>query len=525
MTMTRILPLLVGAALAACEERAPSAARAAPQAQTPPRRVLESPLAGRWYEGRADRLRAELREWLDAVPGEPLEGICALILPHAGYRWSGPTAAHGVRQVRGKPFDRVVVIGPSHRYFMENMAHLSPCTHWSTPLGEVPLDTAFLEDLRRHSCFGTLPGVDEEEHSVQIEIPLLQEALGSFRLVPVVVGRLDAATARTMGRILAGRLDARTLVVASSDFTHYGENYDYVPFREDIEGNIRKLDLGAFEAIKTGRADVFYAYVAEHGTTICGRQAIRVLLEMLAPGAEFRLLKYDTSGRISGDFTNSVSYLSIAVRGSWVKGGSVETPPEGPLGEEDRRLLLRLARRTLEIRLEKGRMPEVEDLGIEITEAMRRPRAAFVTLHREGRLRGCIGGLHATRPLFREVMARAVQAALEDGRFEPVEAKELPELHLEISVLTPPRPVASPAEIVLGRHGIILEKDGRSAVYLPQVAPEQGWGLEETLDHLSEKAGLPPGAWREGASFRVFEAEVFGEPREKDAPRSGKRSP
>lgn len=519
--MNRFLPILLASFSMACEER-PSPPRIAPlQADSSPRRVLDSPLAGRWYEGRPDRLRAELKEWMDAVSGEPMADVCALILPHAGYRWSGPTAAHGVRQVRGRSFDRVIVIGPSHHYFMENLAHLSPCTHWSTPLGEVPLDTAFIEDLRRHSCFGCLPGVDEEEHSVQIEIPLLQAALGSFRLVPVVVGRLDAATACTMGRILAGRIDVRTLVVASSDFTHYGENYDYVPFRDDIEANIRKLDMGAFEAIRTGRADVFYEYVAKHGTTICGRQALRVLLEMLAPGAEFRLLKYDTSGRISGDFTNSVSYLSIAVRGGWRKEGPVPADPEGPLGEKDRRLLLQLARRALEFRLQEGRMPEVEELGIEVTEAMRRPRAAFVTLHREGRLRGCIGGLVATRPLYREVMIRAVQAALEDSRFVPVGAKELPELRLEISALTAPRPVASPREIVLGRHGILLEKGGRSAVYLPQVATEQGWGLEETLDHLSEKAGLSPGAWREGASFQVFEAEVFGEPREGEAPRKG----
>jgi hypothetical protein len=392
------------------------------------------------------------------------------------------------------------------------MAHVSSFTHWATPLGEVPLDPEFIGALKKHPCFGSLPGVDEEEHSVQIEVPFLQAALGTFRLVPVVVGRLDAATARSMGRILAGMIDAKTLVVASSDFTHYGPNYDHVPFKEDVEENLKKVDLGAFEAIRTGRADDFYAYVAKSGTTICGRQAIRVLLEMLPAGAEFHLAKYDTSGRASGDFTNSVSYLAIAVRGAWPKGTAVEPAAAARLDEKDRKLLLELARKTLQHRLEKGRSPRIEDLGIEVTGAMRQPRSAFVTLTKKGELRGCIGSLFPSQPLYREVMARAVHAALEDGRFDPVQASELAELHLEISALTPSVPVGSSRDIVLGKHGIILEKEGRSAVFLPQVAPEQKWDLPETLRHLSRKAGLPEDAWEKGASFRVFEAEVFGEP-------------
>jgi len=520
--------LAVLAALLACDEGrkgpsaeaagGPSAPRAAPPQETA-RRVLRSPLAGTWYEGDAEKLRSGIREMLGAVTDKPIEGVCALILPHAGYRWSGPTAAHGIRQVQGRSFDRVVVIGPSHRQHMENLAHVSSYTHFATPLGEVPLDTEFLDALRRHACFGNLPGVDEQEHSVHIEVPFLQAALGPFRLVPLVVGRLDAETARAMGRILAGRLDARTLVVASSDFTHYGPNFDYEPFKEDVEKNLRKLDLGSFEAIRTGRADEFYAYVAKSGTTICGRQAIRVLLEMLPAGSEFHLVKYDTSGRIGGDFGNSVSYLSIAVRGAWPKGTPVEPPAADRLDEKDRRLLLELARRTLEYRFEKGESPRVGDIKVEITEAMRRPRSAFVTLTKDGHLRGCIGSLYPTQPLYREVMARAIHAALNDDRFPPVEAEEVPKLHLEISALTPAKPLASSKDIILGRHGIILRKEGRSAVYLPQVAPEQGWDLPTTLRHLSEKAGLPPDAWEEGAEFQVFEAEVFGEPKKEAAPR------
>ncbi len=526
--MTRMLLGLLIAALPGtapgCDkvqspERPPARAVAAPQAEEIPRRVLHSRLAGSWYEGDPERLRAQIQGMLDEVPGPPLEGVCALILPHAGYRWSGPTAAYGVRQVLGRSFDRVVVIGPSHRVGMENMASAPSFTHYATPLGEVPLDTEFLAALRKHPCFGDLPHAHEQEHSVQIEIPFLQVALGSFRLAPVVVGRLDAETARAMGQILAGMIDGRTLVVASSDFTHYGPNYDHVPFKDDVEANLRKLDLGAFEAIRTGNAEEFYAYVARSGPTICGRQAIRVLLEMRPADAEYRLLKYDTSGRAGGDFSNSVSYLSVAVLGSWPKGTPEEPGAPEPLGEKDRDLLLKLARRTLEHRLQKGRAAPPEELGIEVTGAMRRPGSAFVTLKKEGRLRGCIGGIYPVQPLYREVMARAIDAALEDSRFPPVGAEELAAIHIEISALTPPRPVASHKEIVLGRHGIIMRKGGRGAVFLPQVPGEQGWDLEQTLRHLSEKMKLVPEAWEEDASFLVFEAEVFGEPEGKSHPR------
>ncbi len=498
-------------ALAGCEER-PRQTEPAPQAETRPRRVLQSSLAGSWYEGDPVKLRDQLKEMIGKVPDKPIEGICALILPHAGYRFSGPTAAYGARQLLGRSFDRVIVIGPTHHLDMENAAHVpASFTHFATPLGEVPLDTEFIDALRKHPCFTTLPGMDEQEHSVQIEVPFLQAALGAFRLVPIVVGRLDAATARSMARIIAGRIDGRTLVVASSDFTHYGPNYDYIPFEKDVEENLRKLDLGAFEAMKGGKAGDFYAYVTEHRATICGRQSIRLLLEMLPPKAELRLLKYDTSGRITGDFANSVSYLSIAVIGAWPRGTPVEPAPGGKLSEKDRRLLLEIARKALQRHYEKGGAFKAEDLGIEITDAMRRTQSAFVTLTKRGDLRGCIGGIYPTQPLCREVKERALDAALNDSRFDPVAAEELPGLHIEISAMTPPAPVASYKDIIIGRHGMILEKEGRRAVFLPQVAPEQKWDLPTTLRHLSRKAGLPEDAWKEGASFQVFEAEVFGE--------------
>jgi AmmeMemoRadiSam system protein A len=183
------------------------------------------------------------------------------------------------------------------------------------------------------------------------------------------------------------------------------------------------------------------------------------------------------------------------------------------LTDADKQALLRLARATLERGLVGGAPPPPE-AGAACGAALHAPGATFVTLTRrdDGSLRGCIGELEATQPLYVSVMRNAMQAATRDPRFPAASAAELPGLHIEISVLTPLRPVGSYAEIEPGRHGVLLTKQGRSAVFLPQVASEQGWDVPTTLDHLAQKAGLPPRGWRTGTTFQVFEAIVFGEP-------------
>lgn len=179
------------------------------------------------------------------------------------------------------------------------------------------------------------------------------------------------------------------------------------------------------------------------------------------------------------------------------------------LSKEDKERLLKLARETIQDFLSGRGKPE--PLEQEITEGMRQTAGAFVTLHMNGMLRGCIGEIIPHRALYEAVIDHAVNAAVHDPRFPPVTVADIGALDIEISALTPPVPVASCEEIELGRHGILLEKEYHSAVFLPQVAPEQGWDLEQTLTQLSLKAGLSMNAWREGCSFQVFEAIVFGE--------------
>jgi AmmeMemoRadiSam system protein B len=301
------------------QEEAPSPSSQQETRASQSRVVLKSRLAGSWYDADRERLRAELRGYLEAATTPPLAEVHALIQPHAGYQYSGSVAAYGVKLLQGLTPTRVIVMGPSHHVLLQNAASVPAATHYATPLGEVPLDVDFIRALEHHRLFQSIPRAHEDEHSVQIQVPLLQMVLPSFKLVPIVVGHLDAATARAMADVLLGLIDPDTIVVASSDFTHFGANFQYTPFHDNVEENLRKLDMGAFAKIEQRDPEGFASYVEETGATICGRDPIKILLNMVGPNFKVQLLKYDTSGHVTGDFTNSVSYVSAAFSGKWPK--------------------------------------------------------------------------------------------------------------------------------------------------------------------------------------------------------------
>jgi len=473
--------------------------------------VLDSALAGSWYPADADALRKQLADFFSKADVEPTDNVIAVILPHAGYRYSGQTAAYGLKAVKGK-YKRVVVIGPSHHGYMEQVLSVPIVTHYRTPLGLVPVDTGFVEKLLKFKIFQNLPYVHRYEHSVQIEVPLLQFCQKDFKLVPVVAGDCSFETIKKAAGILRSLVDEQTLVVASSDFVHYGPRYGFTPFKENVPEQIKKLDMGAYDYIAKLDGKGFLDYIRKTGATICGRVPIAILLSMLDKDTAVKLIHYDTSGRVTGDFSNSVSYFAIVFTGRWRKQPGPEPVSQGSeLTEQDKRRLLELARKSIEYALKYHRVPEPSRLGIEITPAMQVPRAAFVTLKKNTHLRGCIGDIFPQRPLYRSVIANAINAAFNDPRFPPLREDEFGDIKIEISALTAPKPVDSPDKIRIGIDGVVLRKAGRSAVFLPQVAPEQGWNREQTLTHLSLKAGLEPDAWKSGATFLVFQADVFGE--------------
>jgi len=483
--------------------------------------VRQPILAGSWYPGDA----AELRKAVEAYLGPPAAvelPPSALIAPHAGYQFSGATAGKAFASVRGRSYDRVVLLGPSHRLAFSGAA-LPEHSAWRTPLGETPLDQNALASLAGRRGFQRLPAAHAKEHSLEIELPFLQVALApGFKLVPIVIGRLDEETLASIGEAVEALLGPRALLVVSSDFTHFGPNYGYTPFRDDIPRRIHDLDNDAIGAIGRLSPTEFDDYLSRTGVTICGAEPIRVLLGMYS-GKPVRAstLGYARSGDLMGDFTNSVSYVAMAfaTADEAAGGGTIREPAGGStpgrprmLSEKEQAFLLDLARRTIGAALRGSDAPPArvpDEFGED--SPLHEQRGVFVTLTDSGDLRGCIGNIVGTEPLVRGVAHQAINAAFHDPRFPALRPDELAEIEVEISVLTPPVPVPGYDAIEVGRHGVLLEKDGRRAVFLPQVAPEQGWDRETMLRHLCRKAGLGSEEWRSGTQFEVFEAQVFEE--------------
>ena len=477
----------------------------------PPKSVLRSVLAGSWYPDDAEALRRQFTEFFERADVDPKKDLVALILPHAGYSYSGNTACAGLKTI-GRRHERIIVIGPSHGVRMEEVLSVPRVTHYETPLGQTPLDVEFIERLLQYPVFQNVPHAHKREHSVQIEVPLLQFSNSGFELVPIVAGSCSLETIKRAAAILKSMVDEQTLVVASSDFVHYGASYGYVPFTENVPEQIKKLDTDALKLIEALDAPGFLEYRRKTGATICGYIPIAVLLSMLDESTKAELVEYATSGQLEGDYSRSVSYLSIAFSGAWRRDSSIEPPAyDARLTDRDKEDLINLAKKTIGYALEHQNVPEISELGIELNDTLKQPRAAFVTLKKGGQLRGCIGDIFPCQPLYRSVFSNALNAAFGDRRFSPLQKDELDDITIEISALTRPRSVPSSDKIQIGIDGMVLNKAGRSAVFLPQVAPEQGWDLNKTLTQLSMKAGLAADDWKEGASFLVFGADVFGE--------------
>ncbi|MCK4342881.1 MAG: AmmeMemoRadiSam system protein B [Phycisphaerae bacterium] len=462
--------------------------------------------AGRWYPGEPAALKKEVDDLLARTsPPEMSHKPVAVISPHAGYRYSAPVAASGYACLRGRTYKRVIVLALSHRYAggYQGVDVPRDLTAYATPLGEVPLDRQVCDRLLASPPFGSHPAVDRGEHSLELQLPFLQRILKEFTLVPLLVGRMTDRDNVLAAQAIVPLLDEDTLLVASSDFTHFGPNFGYQPFTDDVPEKLRALARQAAKPILACDYDGFVEHLNKTQDTICGHGPIKLMLRILSMkgGALGVRAAYDTSGKISGDWSNSVTYQSF-----------VFSRRPGTLNSAQRAELLRLARQTVTAFL-KGEVPPQVDAD-KLPAAIRNDGGCFVTLENHGQLRGCSGNMVAAGPLYEAVIRNAVSAC-QDRRFvnNPVTAEELAQLHIEISYLTPMKRVAKPEEIVIGRHGLLISLDWQRGVLLPQMAYERGWTRAEFLAQTCRKAGLPSDAWKQPkAEIYSFEAEVIGEP-------------
>ena len=462
--------------------------------------------AGSWYPGDAKSLEGTVDELLAEVAA-PEDGRkpMAVIAPHAGYRFSAPVSATAYRYLKGQSYRRVIALGFSHRlaHSYRGVDVPESLAAYQTPLGRIPIDTEACAQLGRHRLFQSQGGVDRQEHSIELQLPFLQRTIGTFKLVPLYLGQMSTEDYVLAAEALLPLVDDDTLIVVSSDFTHYGPNYGYEPFKEEVEEGLTSYAEASARPIEKADFDGFLAHLDKTHDTVCGRGPILLLLRVLSMrgGADGICTGRDMSGRMLNDFTNSVTYQSFV----FVKRTHT-------LNKEERTLLLDLARRTAIAHLTRKPLPAVS--AEKLPEGVKRAGACFVTYKNAGALRGCIGNMVASGPLYESVMHNAVNAC-EDHRFvsDPITASELQKrIDIEISYLTPMEPVSKIEEVIIGRHGLLITLRGYRGVLLPQVASERGWTREQFLMQVCRKAGLPADAWRDpAAELYKFEAEVFGE--------------
>ncbi|MBF0427727.1 MAG: AmmeMemoRadiSam system protein B [Magnetococcales bacterium] len=279
------------------------------------KRVRLAAMQGGWYPDNPEKLRGYVDQQLKEAKPVPATGtVRALLVPHAGYSYSGPTAALGFKQVQGKSFKRVVVVGPSHQGGFAGLA-LPDTTHFATPLGEIPLDLEAIESLSAQQVARRIPGADRREHSIEMQLPWLQVALTpGWQLVPILVGRMDDAGFAKGAAGVRPLLTDDTLLVVSGDFTHYGPNFGYLPFPQDEKTTerIQQLDRGAWERIQAGDAKGLLAYKEKTGITACALGPVEILLHLFTPETMATLSGSATSGLVSKQNPNSVSYLAAA---------------------------------------------------------------------------------------------------------------------------------------------------------------------------------------------------------------------
>ena len=496
-----------------------TAASGAPSSDAQDRIRLPA-LAGSWYPAEPIELENQLGLYLDRTGRvETRERVLALIAPHAGHVFSGQAAAYAYQALAGRDVRRVIVLGVSHAFPLRGAA-LPDATHFKTPLGLIPVDTRALAALSGSPLFAVRPEVHEREHSIEIQLPFVQKVLPEgYAIVPVLFGVLKGEEYAAAAAALRKLVDDKTVIVASSDFMHYGERFNYRPFSKDVPRGIAAFDRKSIDRILSRDPKGFLAAQKQTGNTVCGETPIAVLLNALPERARGNLLRYYRSGDITGEWEGSVSYASILFTdGSApgepavaVSGSEAETREADMLGPEEQRQLVTLARDTVDAFVNKGIVPDPRVLANTVKKGLLKTRGVFVTLRRQRELRGCIGSIVGAAPLYQGVIENAVNASANDRRFPPVQPAELSEVSVEVSVLGPLRAVSGPDQILVGWHGVLLTKGDRQAVFLPQVPLEFGWTRDQMLSQLSRKAGLEEDGWRSGATYQVFEAQIIPE--------------
>ncbi len=440
-------------------------------------------VAGTFYPAEKNSLQNSVEGFLTKAEKVSTDGkLLALISPHAGYLYSGQIAAYGYKQIQGSDIKKVILIGPSHHSGFKGVSVYTKGS-FRTPLGDVKINERLAQDLLNESIdIKFYPEAFEKEHSLEVQLPFLQTVLKDFTIVPILIGSPSKQTFEHLISKLTEMRDEKTLLVASTDLSHY---HDYSTAKEmdsKVIAAIEKLSASdTLDLLRIGKSE------------LCGGFPVIIVMEAARRlGANLGVVfKYTNSGDVTGDKERVVGYASIGLYKS-------------PFTEEEKKELLDLARNAI-----AGYMTNRKAFEVEIKNPkFKTDGAVFVTIKEKGSLRGCIGHIQAVMPLYQSIIKNAVAACSSDPRFPPMKKEELNDMDVEISILSPFASLKDVKDIQVGKHGLYIMKGMQSGLLLPQVATEFGWNRDEFLEHLCMKAGLPKDAWKE-ADLYTFTAEIL----------------
>ncbi len=464
-------------------------------------------VAGKFYPADKNELHQELKMLFDsASPQQPLF-VRAIICPHAGYIFSGKIMASAFNQIdENRRYKRVFIIGSSHhKYF--NKAAVYCDGDFIMPYGKEKVDTQFGKMLveKYPELFTDDRSPHLNEHSIEVLLPLLHYKLKSaYVIIPILLGTSKSLVCKEIASILNPYFTDENLFIISSDFSHY-------PKYEDA----KRVDALTKNAICANNPDILLTQLTENdrnfipnlATSLCGWTSVLTLLYITSASNsfEFHAIDYCNSGDIKlyCDHEKVVGYWAIDVVKKNKQAESFQ------LSDTDKMELLTISRKTLVEYLRSGKILNINE--DHLSDNLKINCGAFVTLHNDEKLRGCIGCMTGDLPLFKMVQEMSISAATRDHRFVPITSSEFSSIDIEISVLSPLKKMNDISEIELGLHGILIEKDYHRGVFLPQVGTETGWNKEQFLGHCSsDKAGLGWNGWK-SANIYIFTATIFSE--------------
>ncbi len=467
----------------------------------------EPAVSGAFYPSDKKELLKEVETSFDKAKLELTTQPLAIIVPHAGYVFSGDVAAAGYRQIdRERKFKHIFILASSHTMFFEG-ASIYTQGDFITPLGKVKVDELGEELVGKHKFLNNNIEPHKKEHSIEVQLPFLQYWLKNpFTIVPIVIGGQSQSECESLAEALSPYFTEDNLFIVSSDFSHYPNSADAIESDNLMADAILKNSSLAF--VKAKIIDESKG-IPKLATAMCGWTSMLTLLNITEDkrNIEYKKVLYQNSGDapLYGDKSRVVGYHAICA----VKSVGKIDKSQFSLDEKDKIELLKIARRTINRYIKDGKIEIVDKSTLPanlLVEA-----GAFVTLKINGALRGCIGSFNPERPLCEVVQSMAIASATEDYRFSKVIADEIPELEIEISVLTPLKRIKSADEIIMGKHGIYIKKGLRSGTFLPQVANTTGWTLDDFLGHCAQdKAGIGWYGWKD-AELYTYEAIVFEE--------------